>query len=120
VTAIFTADQIEMVLEALNPAIPSYISVFAGRIADTGLDPVPIMSEAVSRLGLTHSSTELIWASPREALNVFQANEIGCHIITATGDIIKKLDLAGKNLADFSLETVRMFYDDATAAGFKL
>ena len=95
------------------------MSVFAGRIADTGRDPVPLMAEAVEILA-AEPRAELIWASPRELLNIFQADEIGCHIITVTHDILKKLSLVGKSLDDYSLDTVKMFYDDARAAGFSL
>ncbi len=95
------------------------MSVFAGRIADTGRDPVPLMAEAVEILG-AEPKAELIWASPRELLNIFQADAIGCHIITVTHDILKKLSLVGKSLEDYSLDTVKMFYDDARAAGFSL
>lgn len=119
VTALMTLDQVREVMQVLNPEIPSYISVFAGRIADTGRDPVPIMAEAVE-LMKPNRNAELIWASPREVLNVFQANDIGCHVITVTSDIIKKLSLAGYDLGEFSLDTVKMFYNDALAAGFKL
>lgn len=119
VTAILTMDQVRHVVDALAGGAPSYVSVFAGRIADTGVDPVPMMAESVALLK-PHPQMELIWASPRELLNVFQANQIGCHIITATSDILKKLSLVGKDLADYSLETVKMFYDDASASGFKL
>ena len=93
--------------------------MFAGRIADTGRDPVPLMTEAVEILG-AEPNAELIWASPRELLNIFQADAIGCHIITVTHDILKKLSLVGKSLDDYSLDTVKMFYDDARAAGFSL
>ena len=93
--------------------------VFAGRIADTGIDPVPIMAESVKRLRAA-PNTELIWASPRELLNIFQADEIGCQVITVTNDIIKKLSLVGKDMNEYSLETVKMFYDDGKAAGYKL
>ena len=93
--------------------------MFAGRIADTGLDPVPLMAEAVEFLKAAPAA-ELIWASPRELLNIFQADAIGCHIITVTNDLLKKLDLVGKDLNDYSLETVKMFFDDARAAGFRL
>jgi transaldolase len=93
--------------------------VFAGRIADTGRDPVPIMRECLEIMS-DYPNLELIWASPRELLNVFQADSIGCHIITATGDILKKLDLVGKDLSEYSLETVRMFRDDAVKAGFAI
>ena len=95
------------------------MSVFAGRIADTGADPVPIMADAVKRLG-SAPNTELIWASPRELLNIMQADKIGCHVITVTNDILKKLSLVGKNLDQYSLETVKMFYEDGKAAGYKL
>lgn len=119
VTAIFTERQILETGEKLDESLPSYVSVFAGRIADTGVDPVPLMKTAITKLAHL-SECELIWASPRELLNVFQANEIGCHIITATSDILNKLNLVGMDLEEFSLETVRMFYKDAVAAGFKL
>jgi transaldolase len=118
ITALMTYQQVESVIDALDPEVPSYVSVFAGRIADTGRDPMPIMSKCLEILSKNHSS-QLIWASPRELLNVFQANAIGCHIITATNDILKKLDLVGKNLEQYSLETVKMFNDDAIKAGFK-
>jgi transaldolase len=119
VTALTTLDQVEEVSKCLRHGPPSYISVFAGRIADTGRDPVPIMAEAVNLLrGLPN--VELIWASPRELLNLFQADSIGCHVITATNDILKKLALIGKDLKEYSLETVKMFYDDAQHAGYKL
>jgi transaldolase len=119
VTALLTLDQVRQVACALEGGAPSYISVFAGRIADTGVDPVPMMAEAV-RILSGHPEMELIWASPRELLNVFQADEIGCHIITATTDILKKLSLVSKDLTDYSLETVRMFADDAAKSGFTL
>lgn len=119
VTALMTIDQIRKVVNALQPDVASYVSVFAGRIADTGRDPVPLMQEALEILK-TNNNAELIWASPRELLNVFQANEIGCHIITATYDILKKLNLIDKNLSDYSLETVQMFYNDAKAANYNL
>jgi transaldolase len=119
VTAILTEEQIAAVIGALAGGPPSNVSVFAGRIADTGVDPVPVMSSAVEQLR-AHPGMELIWASPRELLNVFQADAIGCHIITATPDILKKLSLVGKDLAEYSLETVRMFHEDATASGFRL
>jgi len=107
------------VTEALAPQTPAIISVFAGRIADTGIDPVPLMAESV-RIMKAKPKAELIWASPRELLNIFQADSIGCHIITATNDILKKLSLVGKDLADYSLETVDMFYKDAAAAGYRI
>ncbi len=98
---------------------PSNVSVFAGRIADTGRDPVPLMTDAVEILRV-EPKAELIWASPRELLNIFQADAIGCHIITVTHDILKKLALVGKSLDEYSLETVKMFHDDARAAQFSL
>ena len=119
VTAILTLDQVKSVADALRGGAPSCVSVFAGRIADTGVDPVPLMAEAVRTLK-SNPSAELIWASPRELLNIFQADAIGCQIITATNDILKKLDLIGKDLADYSLETVKMFYNDAQQAAFTL
>jgi transaldolase len=106
-------------VKALEPNVPSYISVFAGRIADTGRDPIPLMSAAVQLMKLTPAA-ELIWASPRELLNIFQADSIGCHVITVTNDILKKLSQVGYDLDEFSLDTVKMFYSDARAAGFKL
>jgi transaldolase len=119
VTALLTLGQVCAAATALAGGSPSTISVFAGRIADTGVDPLPLMRQAVRILSL-HPQVELIWASPRELLNIFQADSIGCHIITATTDILKKLPLIGKDLADFSLETVRMFADDAARSGFTL
>ena len=119
VTAIFTLEQVRAVVDAVQGGAPTYVSVFAGRIADTGMDPVPLMAEAVRRLSAA-PNTELIWASPRELLNIFQADEIGCHVITVTNDILKKLSLVGKDLGDYSLETVKMFYDDGKAAGFTI
>ena len=97
----------------------SIVSVFAGRIADTGMDPMPLMREARALIDDT-PGMNLLWASPRELLNIFQADETGCHIITATSDVLKKLDSVGKDLEDFSLETVKMFYNDAVAAGFQV
>ena len=119
ITAITTLCQVRQVAEALSGGIHAYVSVFAGRIADTGIDPVPIMAEAVKLLD-PYPNLELIWASPRELLNVFQADAIGCHVITATNDILKKLSLVGKDLLEYSLETVRMFYDDAQKVRFKI
>jgi len=119
VTALMTLTQVRDVVASLNPNVPSYVSVFAGRIADTGFDPVPMMTEAVEILKVAPAS-ELIWASPRELLNIFQADEIGCQVITVTNDILKKLSLVGYNLDEYSLDTVKMFYKDATEAGFKL
>ncbi len=119
VTAVMTIEQVKAVTECLSPETPAIISVFAGRIADTGRDPVPIMAEAV-RIMKTKPKAELIWASPRELLNVFQADSIGCHIITATNDILKKLSLIDKDLDAYSLDTVKMFYNDAQAAGYNI
>jgi len=119
VTAIMTMTQVRDVVGALNPNVPSYVSVFAGRIADTGRDPVPMMAAAVEMLKVAPSA-ELIWASPRELLNIFQADDVGCHVITVTNDILKKLSLVGYDLDTYSLDTVKMFYNDAVAAAFKL
>jgi transaldolase len=119
VTAMLTLEQVRVVAKVLNPSVPSIVSVFAGRVADTGVDPVPLMREAAGILR-GNGLAELLWASPRELLNVFHAEESGCHIITATSDILAKLKLVGKDLAQFSLETVKMFFDDAKAAGFAL
>jgi transaldolase len=119
VTAMFTLEQVQDVVEVVRGGAPCFVSVFAGRVADTGRDPVPLMAEAVNRLKQA-PNTELIWASPRELLNIFQADDIGCHVITVTDDILKKLSLVGKNMEDYSLETVRMFYDDCQAARYKL
>jgi len=118
VTALMTLDQVSAVVAALDKSVPSYISVFAGRIADTGRDPLPIMSKALEAMK-SKPKAELIWASPRELLNIFQADDIGCHIITVTNDILKKLDLVGYDLTEYSLDTVKMFYNDAVAAGFR-
>lgn len=119
VTAIMTMTQVRDVVAALNPNVPSYISVFSGRIADTGRDPVPMMAAAVEMLKVA-SKAELIWASPRELLNIFQADEIGCQVITVTNDILKKLTLVGYDLEEYSLDTVKMFRSDAVAAAFQL
>lgn len=119
VTALFTLDQVREVTAALAGGAQANVSVFAGRIADTGRDPVPIMAASVEMLQEVPNA-ELIWASPRELLNIFQADAVGCHIITATDDILKKLTLFGKDLCDYSLETVKMFYSDAVASGFAL
>jgi transaldolase len=119
VTAMLTLEQVREVTRVLHGGAPSNVSVFAGRIADTGRDPVPMMSQAVEMVQ-ENEHTELIWASPRELLNIFQADEIGCHIITVTNDILGKLGLIGKDLDDFSLETVKMFYDDAVKSGYAL
>ena len=117
VTALMTNTQVKNVAERLNTSIPSYISVFAGRVADTGVDPIPQMKVAVDLIKI-NPKIELIWASPRELLNIFHADEVGCQIITVTNDILKKLDLVGKNLEEYSLDTVKMFYNDAKSAGY--
>ena len=120
VTAILTLQQVRDVVDALDPNTPAIVSVFAGRIADTGVDPVPLMREAAA-ICAAKPKAELLWASPRELLNIFQADECGCHIITVTSDILKKLaTMVGKPLDDLSLDTVKMFYNDAAAAGFRL
>ena len=119
VTALMTLEQVQDVAGNLAGGAPSYVSVFAGRVADTGRDPVPLMAAAVEVLR-PHPRCELIWASPRELLNIFQADAIGCHVITVTHDVLKKLDLVGKDLAEYSLDTVKMFYHDAKAAGYTL
>lgn len=119
VTAILTLEQVRGVVDALDPATPAIISVFAGRIADTGRDPVPLMREAKA-ICSTKPEAQLLWASPRELLNIFQAEECGCDIITCTGEILKKLSMVGRPLDELSLDTVKMFFDDAAAAGFKL
>jgi transaldolase len=119
VTALFTTAQVELITEALKDGAPSYVSVFAGRIADAGIDPTPLMRRAVEILEQAPRA-ELIWASPREVLNVVQADQVGCHIITMTSELWAKLDSLGKDLDQFSLETVQMFRRDAIAAGFTL
>jgi transaldolase len=119
VTAVFTTAQVEMVTEALRDGGPSYVSVFAGRIADAGVDPIPIMVESLEILR-SAPQCALIWASPREVLNVVQASQIGCDVITLTHDLLAKLPLLGKSLEEFSLDTVRMFHSDAVAAGLTL
>jgi transaldolase len=119
VTAMLALDQVVHILPALENAASAYVSVFAGRIADTGRDPVPIMAAAVELLR-PYPNVELIWASPRELLNIFQADAIGCHIITATPDILNKLTTVAKDLHQFSLDTVRMFYADAQKASYAL
>jgi transaldolase len=119
VTALMTLEQVREAAECVTGGAPCYISVFAGRVADTGRDPVPMMAAAVEVLRPVPNA-ELIWASPRELLNIVQADAIGCHIITVTNDILDKLPLVGKDLTDFSLETVRMFYSDARKAGYRL
>ncbi len=119
VTALTTLAQVRQVTECLAPATPAFVSVFAGRVADTGVDPVPMMAEAV-RVLAQRPKAELIWASPRELLNIFQAEAIGCHVITVTPDLLAKLPLVGKDLDAYSLETVQMFRRDAVAAGFRI
>ncbi len=119
VTAVLTLDQVRAAAGALSGGAPAVISVFAGRIADTGCDPVPIMATAVD-LVRAHPNIELIWASPRELLNIFQADSVGCHIITATDSVLGKLGIVGKNLDDYSLETVVMFHTDAARSGYQL
>lgn len=119
VTAILTDEQVRQAASMLNSGVPSYVSIFAGRIADTQRDPIPIIQQAKWHLHENYGA-EIIWASPREVLNVRQANDIGCHIITATPDILAKLSLCGKNLAEFSLDTVKLFHDDAQKAGYAI
>jgi transaldolase len=120
VTALLPLGQVREVVAAVSGGAPACISVFAGRIADTGVDPVPLMAEAVRILAEQAPNAELIWASPRELLNIVQADAIGCHIITVTHDILKKLSLLGRDLKDYSLDTVKMFHSDAAQAGFTL
>jgi transaldolase len=119
VTAVFTLDQVRRLAEALAPDTPAIVSVFAGRIGDSGIDPVPVMREA-ARILKARPKAELLWASPRELLNVVQADDVGCHIITCTNDILKKLPLLGKDQEAYSLETVKMFYNDASAANYAI
>ena len=119
VTAILTEAQVRDIAEALTPGIAAFVSVFAGRIADTGRDPVPVIVRAIALLA-ERPLAEVIWASPRELLNVFQADDVGCHVITATPDVLGKLSLVGKDLTAYSLETVEMFRRDALAAGFSI
>ena len=119
VTALMTLDQVREVADCLADAPPSYVSLFAGRVADTGVDPVPMMAEAVEILS-NYPQLELIWASPREVLNILQADSIGCQVITVTHDLLKKLKIIGRDLTEYSLDTVKMFYNDAQSAGFRL
>jgi transaldolase len=119
VTAIMTEHQVELVAECLAPNVPAIVSVFAGRVADTGRDPIPVMQASLRALA-ARPKAELLWASPRELLNIFQADEIGCHIITVSHDVLAKLSLVGKDLGQYSLETVKMFHRDAMAAGFRI
>jgi transaldolase len=119
ITALLSIEQVSNVVDALCDETPAVVSVFAGRVADTGRDPVPLMREAL-QVCAAKPKAELLWASPREVLNIYQAEDIGCHIITVTPDLLKKLSLRGKDLAEYSLETVQMFYNDASKAGFSL
>lgn len=119
ITAILTTEQVTKVVKCINSNSKAFISVFAGRIADTGRDPIPLMQEALEIMK-EKPNAELVWASPRELLNVIQADDIGCHIITATPDILKKLEIVGKDLSQYSLETVKMFRDDALASGYSI
>ena len=119
ITAIMTLDQVKTVVSVLNDKVPSIISVFAGRIADTGRDPIPLMNDCLKEMKI-NSKSELLWASPRELLNIIQADQMGCHIITVTKDIIKKLQFISYNLEEYSLDTVKLFYKDAAEAGFKI
>ncbi|MEO7207967.1 MAG: transaldolase [Steroidobacteraceae bacterium] len=119
VTAVMTLKQVREIATSLNPSAPCYVSVFAGRIADTGIDPAPLMCQAVEILK-SNAKAELVWASSREVLNIFQADAAGCHVITLTSDILKKLSIVGYDLTEYSLDTVRMFYDDAQKSGFTL
>jgi transaldolase len=119
ITAMMTLEQVRLVGNSLAGGPSSFVSVFAGRIADTGRDPVPLMAAAVEMLR-PFLNCELIWASPRELLNIFQANTIGCHIITVTNDVLKKLNLVGKDLTEYSLDTVKMFFNDAQKSGYTL
>jgi transaldolase len=119
VTAVLTLDQVRAAADALSGGAPAVISIFAGRIADTGRDPVPTIAAAVDLVS-AHPNIELIWASPRELLNIFQANDAGCHIITVPENVLAKLEAIGKDLHEFSLETVRMFHNDAARSGYQL
>jgi transaldolase len=119
VTALMTLQQVDCVIPSLRHGPPACISIFAGRVADAGIDPLPILGGALLRMR-NHPQIELIWASPRELFNIVQADNIGCHIITVTHDLLKKLPMLGRDLDDFSLDTVRMFYEDARAAQFSL
>ena len=119
VTAMFTLEQVNEIVDILDPGTPAILSVFAGRVADTGRDPIPHMKSAVD-IAKAKPKSELMWASPRELLNIFQADEVGCHIITVANDMLRKLSSVGKDLGVFSRETVRMFHDDASAAGYTI
>ena len=119
ITAIMTTKQVIEIKDSLDSKVPSYVSIFAGRIADTGRNPIPIIQESLEILK-SNNLAEVIWASPRELLNIFQASEVGCHVITATTDILKKLELVGYNLEAYSLDTVKMFRDDAIKSNFEI
>ena len=119
VTAIFNLSQIKKILKELKNDKKVILSVFAGRIADTGVDPEPVMSEIVN-YSKSHKKAEILWASPRELINIYQADKTGCHIITVQKEIINKIKLIGKDLNEYSLETIKMFYKDATEAGFEI
>lgn len=119
ITAMFTLEHVRAIVDVLHADTPAILSIFAGRIADTGRDPLPLMREAV-QIAAARPRAEVLWASPRELLNIFHAEEAGCHIITVTNDVLAKLSQLGKDLDAFSLETVEMFYRDAGAAGFKI
>jgi len=119
VTAVMTLAQVRRIAACLAMDTPAIVSVFAGRVGDTGIDPVPLMREAVQILS-ERPRAQLLWASPRELLNIFQADQVGCHIITVTNDVLAKLGLVGKDLDQYSLETVEMFYRDAEAAGYSI
>ena len=119
ITAIMTTNQVNEIKDSLDPKVPSYVSIFAGRIADTGRNPIPIIQESLDILK-SNNLSEVIWASPRELLNIFQASEVGCHVITATTDILKKLELVGYNLEAYSLDTVKMFRNDAIKSNFEI
>ena len=119
VTAVMTVTQVAKIIDSINTETSAFISIFAGRIADTGIDPIFTMVESL-KIIKSAPNTELIWASPRELLNIIQAEEIGCHVITASSDILKKLDLIGKDLLQYSLETVKMFKDDAMKSGYSI
>ena len=118
ITALMTLEQIKSILSVLNKDVPSIISVFAGRIADTGRDPIPLMTNCLKEIKINPKS-ELLWASSRELLNIFQADQIGCHIITVSKDIIKKIRMVGYDLEEYSLDTVKTFYEDSVKASFK-
>jgi transaldolase len=121
VTAVFTLDQVQATLKALRGDAPAFISIFAGRIADSGIDPIPVMAAAARMIKIAaRPATELIWASPREVFNVVQADQAGCDVITATPDVLKKLSLLGKDQAQYSLETSQMFHRDAAKAGYTI